>query len=266
MSTVEQKEAAFHDQWAEETSLDEIYLKEAFESLSSPENKQILEWMGPLKGKKILELGCGLGEASAYFATQGAKVLASDISEKMVQNAKRLAHHYGAEIDGVVVSANHLDNIENETFDFIYAGNLLHHVDIAMCINNLKPKLKQGGTAFFWDPIAYNPAINIYRRIATKVRTEDEHPLTRRDIKLIQNEFSVVETKFFWFTSLVVFFWFYFIQRVDPNKERYWKKILKDAKKIEPILSVTHKVDQFIFFIIPPLRMLAWNIVIRAKR
>ena len=39
---------------------------------------------------------------------------------------------------------------------------------------------------FSWDPLKYNFFINVYRKIATDVRTEDEHPLSIEDINLIK--------------------------------------------------------------------------------
>ena len=39
------------------------------------ENQWILELMGDLRGKKLLDIGAGLGESSVYFALQGADVV-----------------------------------------------------------------------------------------------------------------------------------------------------------------------------------------------
>ncbi len=266
MDFIEQKEAEFHDEWAKSTDLEKVFVDQAFESISSPENRQIISWMGNIRDKKILELGCGLGEASVYFAKQGAEVTATDISPQMVETVKKLAHLHKTQVRGEVVSANNLNNIPDDYYDYIYAGNLLHHVEIRKCVTDLHRKLKKNGVAFFWDPIAYNPVINVYRKIATKVRTDDEHPLRTSDIADIKNIFSKVDLRFFWLTSLVIFIWYYFVKRIDPNKERYWKKILEDSNDIAPLLKITHAIDAFLFKFVPPLRYLAWNVVIKAVK
>lgn len=266
MNFIEEKEAVFHDSWADSTDVSKVYVDQAFETRSSPENRQILRWMGNLNNKKVLEVGCGLGEASVYFAKKGAIVTATDISPKMVEKVQELANFHNVQVEGIVVSANNLDNLPDDYYDFTYAGNLLHHVDVVKCVSLLKPKLKDGGIAFFWDPIAYNPIINIYRKMATKVRTEDEHPLTLKDIKAIKSVFSKVEIEYFWLTSLAIFIWYFFIKRIDPNKERYWKKILEDAEEISKFLKFSQTVDSYLFKIFPPLRYLSWNIVIRAHK
>lgn len=56
------------------------------------------EWMGDLEGKSILDLGCGSGRLSIAAAGAGAaKVVGVDISEKMIQLAKRRAAEAGLE-------------------------------------------------------------------------------------------------------------------------------------------------------------------------
>jgi 2-polyprenyl-3-methyl-5-hydroxy-6-metoxy-1,4-benzoquinol methylase len=263
----ENKESEFHDQWASQAINEQLYIDEAFESESAPENRQILRWMGNLKGKKILELGCGLGESSIYFASKGAIVTATDISAGMLKVVQKNAIERNLKIETIQVSANHLNNISDDTYDFIYAANLLHHVDISKCVTELKKKLKVNGSAYFWDPVDYNPAINVYRRIATKVRTEDEHPLKTKDLKEIERVFGQpIETQFFWLTGLYVFFKYYFIDRVDPNKERYWKKILADSSQLSSLLRVLHKIDYWLFKIVPGLKFFAWNVAIKATK
>lgn len=261
----EQKEADFHDQWASEEDINHIALEEAFQEFTAPENFQIIQWLGNPAGLKILELGSGLGEASLYFAKNGADVTATDISPGMLELVKKRSQLVGCKVQTQVVSANGLTDIKDNSFDIVYAANLLHHVDIAQCVSEAHRVLKPGGCAYFWDPIDYNPAINVYRLIATKVRTTDEHPLKMKDIRTIEKQFSKVEVRYFWLTALVVFFKFLLIDRQDPNKVRYWKKILQDYEQLKWLRSF-HRLDQFLFKICPPLKWLSWNVAIRAVK
>lgn len=41
-----------------------------------------------IKGKKVLDIGCGIGTHSKIFAMKGAKVYGIDISEEMIKIAK----------------------------------------------------------------------------------------------------------------------------------------------------------------------------------
>lgn len=259
----EQKEAEFHDQWAKDEDINNLALDEAFQEFTAPENSQIIQWMGAVHGEKVLELGSGLGEASLYLSKKGADVTATDISPGMLEIVKQRAQKIGVSVRTQVVSANHLTNIPDNTYDLVYAANLLHHVNIKECIKEAHRVLKPGGSAYFWDPLHYNPAITVYRWIATQVRTTDEHPLRRADIEAIEQQFSKVEFRFFWLTAMIVFFKFLIIDRYNPNKVRYWKKILQDYEKLK-WLRAFHAIDQFLFKLIPPLKWWAWNVTIKA--
>ena len=184
-----QREAAFHDAWAGSTPIDDVLVRECFEAPTAMENRFILSRMGDLKGKRLLDIGAGLGESSVYFALQGAHVTMTDISPGMVQTGRELARKYGVEIEGIVSQAEDL-GVSAETYDFVYIANTIHHVrDRDALFQKIHRALKPGGRFFSYDPVAYNPAINVYRRMATEVRTEDESPLTLADLKLAQEVF-----------------------------------------------------------------------------
>ena len=159
-------------------------MRESFEGPTAVENRFILKLMGPLAGKRLLDIGSGLGESSVYFALQGADVTALDISPGMVETTLNLGKRYGVELKGVVSVAEGL-NVPSESYDIVYIANAIHHVqDRTTMFKEIHRVLKPGGRFFSYDPLAYNPAINIYRRMATEVRTPDERPLTRADVKL----------------------------------------------------------------------------------
>lgn len=263
---IEAAEAQFHDQWARETQLDEVNSDAYMNSCAAPENRQILSWMGDIRGKKILDLGAGLGEASLFFAAQGAEVTASDISPGMLDLISKNAQKKGLKIKTVECSANDLSVLADQSFDFIYAANLLHHVEISSCVQEVHKKLRIGGQALFWDPIDYNPAINLYRKIATKVRTVDEHPLKNADFKTIKNTFGQAEFRFFWLTGLFIFFKYYFIDRLNPNEIRYWKRVIDDSQKISWWLGPLLRLDSLIFRVFPFMKYFAWNVAVRGIR
>ncbi len=121
------REEAFHDAWARGTDLESILVREAFESFTALENRRCLELMGPLEDRKILDLGAGLGETSVYFALQGARVTAVDISPQMLRRASQLATFHGTSIETIASPLEHLDVAAGD-YDFVYGANVLHHV------------------------------------------------------------------------------------------------------------------------------------------
>lgn len=259
-SQVHQKEAHFHDQWAASTPLDSINVYEAFEAPTAPENRFILKHMGNLHGKRVLDVGTGLGESAVYFALKGAIVTATDLSPQMVQTAVELGKKHGVNIEGVVTAGESL-NVPPNSFDYVYIANTIHHVTNKQSLfEQMRLALKPGGRFYSWDPLAYNPIINIYRKMATEVRTEDEFPLTFNDVKLAQQFFTNIGHREFQIATLGIFLKYYFIDRVHPNQDRYWKRILRETNSSlwwwQPLRAMDAVLTR-----VPGIKRLAWNMV-----
>ena len=259
------REEEFHDDWAASVRPEEVMVVPSFEACTAPEHRFILSLLGNLKGKKLLDLGCGLGEASVYFATQGAAVTASDLSSGMLEMASKVAAHHGVSLTTQHAAAEET-RLPPESFDIVYAGNLLHHVEIAKVLDEARRVLKPGGIFVSWDPLQHNPLINVYRRLASSVRTPDEHPLRMKELSLFRSRFQNVQWKCFWFFTLAVFLRFYFWERVNPSKERYWKKILTDSPRLEKFYGRLEKWDTWLLNRFPALQRYCWNIVIWGRK
>jgi len=260
-----QAEEAFHDEWAASEDVSRINVRQRNEACTAPEMRHIREKLGDLRGKTLLDIGCGLGEASVYFALEGACVTASDISPGMCETAGKLAAENGVTIETHVSAVEELGLGERQ-FDIIYTGNTLHHADIAATLRNILPHLKPSGQFVSWDPVAYNPIINLYRAVATKVRTEDEHPLRLRDIRQITSCFERAEVSWFWFTSLLIFMLMVAVQFRNPNKERFWKKVVDEADSWAWLYRPLAALDRGLLSVLPFLRPLCWNVVVIASR
>jgi 2-polyprenyl-3-methyl-5-hydroxy-6-metoxy-1,4-benzoquinol methylase len=260
-----EREASFHDAWANSTDLDDVRVIEAFEGPTALENTFILSKMGPLQGKRLLDIGAGLGESSVYFALKGAKVTVVDISPRMVATALSLGQKFGVHLEGVVSSAESL-NLQPETYDIIYAANTLHHVqDRTSFFRQVRSALKPGGEFFSYDPLAYNPVVNIYRRMATEVRTPDEAPLTTADVGLAREYFEDVQHREFWIATLILFLKYYVLDRVSPNEDRYWKRILKETNS-QLVWWKPLRILDGLLTRLPLVRWLAWNVVIWGRK
>lgn len=253
------REEEFHDQWADSIDIQEVKVDEFMTACTAPENRWILSQMGNIKGLRILELGCGAGEASVYFAKQGAHAVATDLSGGMLRVVEKLASLHGVHVETKKSSANEIDFPDN-SFDIVYAANLLHHVDIEKCLIEVNRVLKKGGKFMSWDPLAHNPAINIYRKQAMDVRTEDEHPIRWKEIKLFKKHFKEVSYHCSWFFTLWIFIRFKFIEKIDPNKERYWKKIINEHQRLEKTYNRLERFDRIFLGIFPFFKAWCWNI------
>ena len=254
-------EAAFHDEWARAASARTLDYRAAFECITAQENRFIVELLGDLTGRAVLDVGTGLGESAIYFAQRGAEVTAVDISPGMIELLQQNAAQAGVRITGRVVPAEELD-VPEASFDVVYCANIIHHVqDRARFYAGVRRALKPGGTFVAWDPLSGNPAIAVYRILATKVRTDDETPLTFAEFDLSRKYFPDLQHREFWLSTLLLFFKYFLWDRLDPNKTRYWKKILEETDAsigwwFRPLAALDRAL-----LALPLVRRLAWNSV-----
>jgi 2-polyprenyl-3-methyl-5-hydroxy-6-metoxy-1,4-benzoquinol methylase len=258
-----ERERAHHDRWAAEAKNDDVQAR--FDHFLALENRWIMEHLPPLAGLKVLDIGCGLGEASLFFARCGGHVTAVDVSEEMVKHTVEAARVGGVEVTGVVSSAEDLEP-GDEKYAVIYMANVLHHLERPDdAIRKVAKMLEPDGVAFFMEPLKYNPVINIYRRMASKVRTQDESPVGLDILKEMRRSFGDVQSSTMWFLSLLIFLKYYFVDRVHPNDDRYWKRILKEPEATFRWMAPLINIDRFLCRFFPPFRYLCWTITIAAR-
>ena len=105
-------------------------------------------------GGRVLDLGCGPGHDSHWFASKGFGIVSLDASSAMAAEAKRLY--------GIDVGVQRIEDLDfKQEFDAVWASASIHHVDrkdipaaIAAVANALKPgglfyssfKIREQGT------------------------------------------------------------------------------------------------------------------------
>lgn len=109
-----------------------------------------LKLLGSVKGKKILEVGCGGGQCSLAFEKRGAIVTGLDLSEKQIEFAINLAKKEGLKASFLVDDAETLRKIKSNSFDIVFSSYAFQYVkNLRKCFRNVRRVLKDNGTFVF---------------------------------------------------------------------------------------------------------------------
>ncbi len=198
------------------------------------------------RGKKVLEYGCGPGSQSYLLAAKGAEVTGIDISEVAIDQAAKLAEDQGLKINFMVGNAEELDFGQN-AFDRICGSAIIHHLDIKKAFSGITRVLKPEGECIFFEPLGHNFFINLFRKLTPRLRTEDEHPLSKSELQEICSYFHESEVRYFHLTSLMLI----------P---------VTGLGIFHGLLSLTERIDRMLFSIFPALKSQAWIAIIHLKR
>ena len=110
-----------------------------------------IENIVPIKGKRILDVGCGGGILADAMARSGAEVLGIDLSVKALRVAQ--LHALEAQTQGVEyreISAEALADEQPGSFDVVTCMEMLEHVpDPSLVVKACAALVKPGGLVFF---------------------------------------------------------------------------------------------------------------------
>lgn len=101
-----------------------------------------------LKGKKVLEIGCGIGSHSSILANHASELIAIDITQKAVDATKKRFELSNVKNSLVIkVDAENMP-FENNEFDFIWSWGCIHHsANTNKIVSEIKRVLKPNGMA-----------------------------------------------------------------------------------------------------------------------
>jgi 2-polyprenyl-3-methyl-5-hydroxy-6-metoxy-1,4-benzoquinol methylase len=106
---------------------DEIEKKKYFVESHIPEFAEFNKY----NGKKILEIGCGLGTETINFARSGADITVIDLSEESINLLKKRLEVFNLKANIYCGNAEELDTIlpkeELGSFDLIWSFGVIHH-------------------------------------------------------------------------------------------------------------------------------------------
>ncbi len=109
-----------------------------------------LRLLGDVRGKRILEIGCGGGQCAIAFAKQGAIATGIDQSAMQLAYARSLAEKEGVRVEFIEADVTMLPQIKNASQDAVFSACALGYVeDIATCFGEVARVLRPGGLFVF---------------------------------------------------------------------------------------------------------------------
>ena len=113
-----------------------------------------LEWIqelaGSLKGRRVLDVGCGGGILSESMAQAGAEVTGIDLAEKSLKIARLHGLESGVKVEYRAVPVEDLATEQPGQYDVVTCMEMLEHVpDPASIVRACSTLVKPGGWVFF---------------------------------------------------------------------------------------------------------------------
>ena len=124
--------------------------------------------LASIKGKSVLDVGCGGGILSESMAQLGANVTGIDLGEKSLKVAQLHSLESGVNVDYQLISVEKLAELQPFSFDVVTCLEMLEHVPnpasvVQACANLVKP----GGHVFF-SSINRNPKAYLFAVIGAE--------------------------------------------------------------------------------------------------
>lgn len=113
-----------------------------------------------------------------------------NISDAELETGRRKAAARGLSMKFHNMDAHRLE-FDDSSFDVIFGFGILHHLDYARALDEIRRVLRPGGTMIFNEPLDVNPVGVIVRRATPEARTDDEAPLKLSHLRLFRERFDV---------------------------------------------------------------------------
>lgn len=237
----------------------ELYLRSNCETYkisgcwTGDRNKLAMKLIGlrSLRGKVVLDVGCGYGRWGILFALLGAEVYGFDISERGIEIAKLSSKISGASerTHFEVASVKRLP-YDDSMFDYAFGNSALHHIiKIKDSGQEISRVLKPGGIAVFSENLGHNPIIEIPRSVIRKRKGLDEYDvmLKYEDYKRFGKFFSSMRIYEIHLLFMAKRFFGY----------RTGNTFIKNS------LNLLKKIDDFLLYSFPFLRKYCGEAVLR---
>ncbi|HEY1912681.1 MAG TPA: methyltransferase domain-containing protein [Vicinamibacterales bacterium] len=157
--------------------------------------------LGDVRGRTVLDFGCGSGENALLLARRGARVIGVDISESLISLAERRLRLNGmAGCAKFVVGSAHDLPIRSGSVAVVFGIAILHHLDLSATSREIYRVLEENGRAIFQEPVRDSRLVRAVRK-CIPYRAPDispfERPLISAELQQFSRPFASSRTRAF---------------------------------------------------------------------
>lgn len=186
------------------------------------EFQTLIKFMGEIRGKRILDVGCGTGRNAIKLAMQSntSQVIGVDISKVACDKANQIANQLNIK-NFKAIQVDFSKGNYNEEFDFVLLVNVLHHTDrVDDLLINIHQCLSPSGSLIIIENNSLNP---LFIPFFILIRALKEH-LTLEYLKsnrfllkkkLKSNQFEIKNIERYGYLPTMLYNYSLFFKRVN---------------------------------------------------
>lgn len=189
--------------------------------------------LGDVRGRRVLDFGCGNGENTILLARRGADVFSMDISTESIKVAEKRLEANGVNNNvRFFTGSAHDIPLADESVDVVFGMAILHHLDLRLAAKEVFRVLKKGGRAIFQEPVRNSKFVWFVRNLIPYQQPDlspYERPLTDEELKEFARDFSDYKSRAFALPYL-----------------NFTELFIEDEKLLRPLRKFDRKVLQTI--------------------
>ena len=215
------------------------------------------ERIGSVAGRTVVDMGCGLGHLSVYFALHGARVVGFDINETSLAAARELGAKWNvADRCRFLCCRSEQMAIGTHAADLVFSRSTLQYADRQEVFKECLRVLRPGGSLILLENLPHSPFINLYRvwRRMRARRPEDvayvrsiRGYLTHAEVRRWEDQFAQAAHKDFHLLAVLAL----------ALRRKY-----RRCPVVRAFDSAVERLDDLLFAALPFMRRLAWLVAV----
>jgi len=134
----------------------------------NPLRLDYIDRIAGLRGKRVLDVGCGGGILSESMAARGADVTGIDLGEKALKVAQLHKLESGASVDYRLIAVEALAQEQPQSFDVVTCMEMLEHVPDPFAVVRACAQLVKPGGRVFFSTLNRNPKAYLFAVIGAE--------------------------------------------------------------------------------------------------